>query len=431
MVKIRLIVQTFALIFIFVGASGAFGLISLAGIGPYDVWVDTSTLEININENNRLDYSVEISDNIEADQSLIMYSMVFDSQDRIIIPSTRQTFNLPANDMIVFEQIMGSVPPSVSEVYRLEFAVWRIINGVNDPVTPGYKKDFRVGVTVIVSVRMNDRSFNGDFNPLPNDYPVLVGNSFTIEAFPDENYLFSGFLVDGVNNENNPLTVNPVDDMIIIPEFSLPDNLVVNIRVEPIGSGVVTPRSGLLSYPPGSTFTLNAEANTGFSFINFGIFPQGEDPYNSTETSITIQDLQTDMVIVAYFGESGPGEISVISRVSQDRGSVTPECDPCIYTQGESITFTAYANEGYKFNFWGILETGDTFDNNPLQVTSNQDFTIEAYFIRDYDDPDDPDNPTDPDMAGPVPLAMIGVGIASMVGSFFIPGARSVNIAGR
>ena len=64
--------------------------------------------------------------------------------------------------------------------------------------------------------------------------------------------------------------------------------------------------------------------------------------------------------------------ISVLGRGSYD---VFP--DKSEYTNGESVTITAYADSGWKFRRW----EGNILSNvNPLQLNMNEDKTIRVVF---------------------------------------------------
>lgn len=135
----------------------------------------------------------------------------------------------------------------------------------------------------------------------------------------------------------------------------------VNLTVNVVGSGVVTPTNG--SYISGTVVPMTATANTGWSFTGWsGALSTTANPTaltmdnNKTITATFTQDHYT--LITATVGS---GAIQIIPQQAN-------------YLYGTVVTATATANSGATFSGWQGAATGSS---NPvtLTITSNQMLT--------------------------------------------------------
>ena len=125
----------------------------------------------------------------------------------------------------------------------------------------------------------------------------------------------------------------------------------------------------------GETVTLVANANEGYHFVRWND--------NNTDATRTIT-VTSDMSFTAYFEADfiAPGEESfTVTAASADpqMGSATANGFPsATVMNGETVTLTATANNGYHFVRWNDNNTNAT---RTITVTSDMSFT--AYFEAD------------------------------------------------
>ncbi len=180
------------------------------------------------------------------------------------------------------------------------------------------------------------------------------GSTCTLTAIPNEGYTFMYWTEDGSwvsSNARYSFTVT--SDRSLVAHFSLPLNVMA--VASPTEGGIVT---GAGEYNYGTTCTLTAEANEGYSFMYW------TDNGNQVSTNATYSfTVTSDRSLVAHF--SLP--LNVMAVASPTEGGIVTGAGE--YNYGTTCTLTATANEGYTFMYW--TENGN-------QVSSNAEYTFVA-----------------------------------------------------
>ena len=190
------------------------------------------------------------------------------------------------------------------------------------------------------------------------------GTIVNINAIPNIGYSFT-------NWTEGTTVVSTTPDF----QFTMSGNryLIANFAINtytlditaPNGSYTKTPN--LTLYEHGSSVQLSANANAGYSFVNW--------TEGSTVLS-TVSDLAITMtgnrVLVANFAIN-KYSLTVISS----NGTVVKNPNQTIFDSGTTVSLSATPNTGYNFTSWSGDATGST---NPLTVTMNSNKVITANY---------------------------------------------------
>ena len=183
-------------------------------------------------------------------------------------------------------------------------------------------------------------------------------------ATPNEGYTFVNWTEGGIEVSTNPFYTFPATrSRMLVANFSLP--YTISASVSPENSGSVT---GTGEFNHGSSVTLTATANEGYTFVNW---TEGNAEV-STEAVYTFTATR-NRTLVANF--SLPYTISA-SVNPENSGSITGAGE---YNHGTLVTLTATANEGYTFVNWtegGVEVSTDA----AYTFTANRNRTLVANF---------------------------------------------------
>jgi len=164
--------------------------------------------------------------------------------------------------------------------------------------------------------------------------------------------------------------------------YSITANLVAiyDLTISSTAGGSVTePGEDTFTYDDGTVVDLIAEAEEGYQFVEWtGDVSTIADVYAAT-TTITMND---DYSITANFVA-----IYDLTTSSTTGGSVTePGEDTFTYDDGTVVDLIAEAEEGYRFVEWtGDVSTIADVYAATTTITMNDDYSITANFVRQYD----------------------------------------------
>ena len=137
--------------------------------------------------------------------------------------------------------------------------------------------------------------------------------------------------------------------------------------VNPSGTGTVSP-SDTNWYHSGQSVSLSATGSTGYSFSNWS----GSLTHSTNPTSIIMDAPKT---VTANFTQSQ--YTLTVSPNPSAAGLTTKNPNKSTYVQGEQVSLTATANNGYAFSNW---TGGATGSSNPVSITMNGNKTVTANF---------------------------------------------------
>jgi hypothetical protein len=115
-------------------------------------------------------------------------------------------------------------------------------------------------------------SSNGTTSPTSGSYNHTSGSSVTFTGTPKTGYKFDYWIVNGVTNANNPMTLTITSDTAVIPVLTLqaepppPAPASFTVTLESSVNGTTTPAAGNYSHAGGDTMNLTATPNANYRF---------------------------------------------------------------------------------------------------------------------------------------------------------------------
>ncbi|MFP3872642.1 MAG: InlB B-repeat-containing protein, partial [Candidatus Aenigmatarchaeota archaeon] len=211
------------------------------------------------------------------------------------------------------------------------------------------------------------------------------GTSVTLEAVPDEGYVFAGWTGD-VNEIEDP-TVNDTsitmqDNYSITAEFEEEGEAVeYDLTIDSTEGGEVTePGEDTFVYGEDTTVDLEAVAEDGYVFAGWTGDVDAIDDTEAAETTITMLD---NYSITAEFEEEEPVEEYTLTINIDGEGTVEVNGEEVEdgwsqdYEADEEVTLTVEAADGWQFVEW----TGDhEGTEEEITITMDSDKEITANF---------------------------------------------------
>lgn len=149
-----------------------------------------------------------------------------------------------------------------------------------------------------------------------------------------------------------------------------PVTYTLNVTVDPVGGGSVSPGSG--TYDSGDRIILTATASPDYQFDHWSGDASGTSP------TVTIT-MDSDKIVIAHYTEIIP-EYTLTATVSPaEGGSVSPSSG--VYQSDETVILTATASPRYQFDYWGGDASGGSTSTS---VTMDSDKNVVAYFEKLY-----------------------------------------------
>ena len=194
-----------------------------------------------------------------------------------------------------------------------------------------------------------------------------AGSSVTVTANANAGFTFLNWTENG-----NVVSANPSYQFMLTADRNLvahynpipASQLTLALSANPTVGGNT---NGAGSFNAGSSVTVTAAANTGYTFTNW---TEGNQVV-STSASYTFA-LNDSKTLVANFAIK-----TYTLTVTAANGTVAKSLDQARYNHGSTVQLTATPNPGFTFTSWSGDAVGDT---NPLTVTMNADKNITANF---------------------------------------------------
>ena len=188
------------------------------------------------------------------------------------------------------------------------------------------------------------------------------GSSRTVKATANDGYAFVNWTENGnevSTNANYTFTLTANRTLKANFTANAPNQYSIIVSASPTEGGTV---SGGGTYNSGSSRTVKATANDGYSFVNWT--ENGNEV--STDANYTFT-LTANRTLVANFIANTPNQYTIsVSAAPTEGGVVT---GGGTYLQGQSCTVRATAAGGYTFQKW-------TENGNQVSTDANYTFTI-------------------------------------------------------
>ena len=311
-------------------------------------------------------------------------------------------FSLYTADTTYYNNL--TVPNPVDDFFSLfggALVVGPMFSGYTFDVTPVFSADTTQltydSVTVITAV--NDASM-GTVTPAPGVHRYGVGDSIAFSATAFDGYhmenvhveaYFNGIMMFDTTLTTDISSLNVVVDSTILGlTISATANFAAD-SVEPqtyytvtVSShdttmGTVSPE-GSFQVLEGDSFTVTATPLEGYQFVAW----KSGDTYISADMVFTFT-VQTNIALEAYFMADTAVLYQVVGMPNDSTmGYVTGSCRA---VEGQTVTLTAFAYQGYRFDHWSTGETTATIN---IQVET-EDITVIAYFVVDEQGIEDAD----------------------------------------
>ena len=199
------------------------------------------------------------------------------------------------------------------------------------------------------------------------------GSTCTLTATPAEGYHFINWTQNGTEvGTGLTYQFTVTGDAAFVANFGI-DSYAVTATANPTAGGTVT---GSGTYTHGSSCTLTATANTGYTFINW----TKNGSVVSTNASYTF-NVTAAGSYVAHFEVMATHSVTV----NQTTGG-TISATPTTGYAGDIITLTVSTESGYFFVDWDVKDA----NNQTITVTDNQftmpnsDVTVTATFSQGF-----------------------------------------------
>lgn len=211
-------------------------------------------------------------------------------------------------------------------------------------------------------------------NPVPGGTTTGSGSynaasGVTVTALPNTGYAFTNWTEGGVIVSTSPgytFTIN--GNRTLVANFSVitGSQLVVILSSNPAAGGST---GGSGAYASGTSVTVTATANTGYTFTNW----TENGTIVSTSAAYTFP-LTANRTLVANFAIN-----TYTLNVVAVNGTVAVNPLQATYNYGSTVQLTATPNAGYSFSGWSGDASGSV---NPLTVTMTSNKNITALFTH-------------------------------------------------
>ncbi len=285
------------------------------------------------------------------------------------------SFNSPTELGRVTTNTSGSITAQIPNVaagngYRI-----RVIS-TNYPLTGGNIQTVSIApATSTITVAANP----SDGGTVTGGGTYNNGESCTVTATANTGYTFVNWTENGsAVSTNASYTFTVEGDRSLVANFTL-NSYTVAVSANPSNGGSAT---GGGTFTHGQSCTVNATANTGYTFSNW----TENGSVVSTSASYTF-NVESNRTLVAHFTENT--YTVTVSANPSNGGTAT---GGGTFTHGQSCTVNATANTGYTFTNW--TENGSVVSTDAsytFTVSSNRTlvahFTINSYTINATADP--------------------------------------------
>jgi uncharacterized repeat protein (TIGR02543 family) len=200
----------------------------------------------------------------------------------------------------------------------------------------------------------------GSVTRIPNQASYGNGTTVTLQATANTGYSFASWSGDA-SGSSNPTTVVMDGNKSVTANFTI-DTYTLGITAT---NGSVAKTPDQASYNYGTTVTLQATANTGYSFVSWS----GDASGTSNPTTVVMNGNKS---ITANFTIN-----TYTLDITATNGSVAKTPEQASYDHGTTVTLQATANAGYTFASWSGDASGTS---NPTTVVMDGNKSITANF---------------------------------------------------
>jgi len=203
----------------------------------------------------------------------------------------------------------------------------------------------------------------GTTNPTPENYSYSVGTVVTVNATPNDNYIFDHWMLDGVSNTTNPISVQMNTDHSLQAFFTS----LYTLTILATAGGTTNPTPGTYVNSSGTIINVTALPYNGFLFEYWGL-----DSVSNTTNPISIT-MNANHSLQAFFTS-----LYTLTILATAGGTTNPTPGTYVNSSGTIINVTASPDTGHLFGYWMLDGVSNT--TNPISITMNKNHTLTAHF---------------------------------------------------
>ena len=194
------------------------------------------------------------------------------------------------------------------------------------------------------------------------------GTTVTLTASAATGYTFSKWTKNGTQVSTNPTySFTATANVAYVAEFTQ-NSYAISASASPTAGGTI---SGAGNYTYGSTCTLTATPNNGYTFSKW--------TKNGTQVSTNPSYSFTVTAAASYVANFTQQQVTTyydVTVAEVPNGTIT--ANKSTAAAGETVNLTVAPNSGCTFYTWVVYKTGDV---NTIVTVSNNSFTMPAYNV--------------------------------------------------
>lgn len=252
-------------------------------------------------------------------------------------------------------------------------------NGTQVSTNPNYSFTVTGNASYVAHFQQNTTNYTITATASPSNAGTITGagsyasgSTCTLRATPNSGYTFANWLENSTSVSTNAtysFTVTGNRNLVAVFDVA-PTNYTITATANPSNGGTV---SGGGTYASGSTCTLRATPNSGYTFVNW--------TKNGTQVSTNA---------TYSFTVTGSGSYVANFEPIPEEYTVTVNADPAnggtvsgggTYAEGSTCVITAMPNDGYVFENW--TRNGTVVSTEPTySIVVNRNLTFVAHFAQ-------------------------------------------------
>lgn len=246
-------------------------------------------------------------------------------------------------------------------------------NSDNNPYTLTIQTDLTITAEFTQEVYTVTTQINGNgtIDKDPDQREFEYGDTLTLIAYPDENFIFNYWkdTRDNSTFSGNPYTLIIDQNTTIIVNFTTSNQgySLATLKKPSNATGTIKRTPDQNRYDSGTTVSLTAISNVNWSFSHW------TGALNSTQPQQTLI-IDEDKTVTAHFIADG---YNITTQVD-GQGDITITPQQASYMNGTEITLTAHAETGWTFDHWSGNLSGN---QNPATLIMDDDKSVTAHFI--------------------------------------------------
>ena len=252
-------------------------------------------------------------------------------------------------------------------------------NGTQVSTNPNYSFTVTGDAVYVAHFQQNTTNYTITATASPSNAGTITGagsyasgSTCTLRATPNSGYTFVNWLENGTSVSTNAtysFTVTGNRNLVAVFDVAT-TNYTITATANPSNGGSVV---GGGTYASGSTCTLRATANSGYTFVNWT--KNGTQVSTNPDYSFTVTG---NASYVANF-EPIPEEYTITVNAEPANGGTVSGGGT--YAEGSTCVITAMSNEGYVFENWTLNGTEVTTDPSYSFIVS-RNATYVAHFAQ-------------------------------------------------